>query len=517
MDAAGNFIITWAADQTDGSGFGIFAQRFDAAANKRGTAIAINAVTNDRQIDARVGMDSTGEFVVTWSSFQNAANGFDIYARRFSAAGVALDASEFRVNKTVAQPQVTPDIEMDGKGDFVIVWSAFDQDNYDVNNVTSHDNGIYAAMYNIKSATPVLGEYRVNATTVGDQIAPAIAMDAAGDCTIAWTGPAGATTGIYERVIQVPTDFYKTVQAAAVTTTTTATPSTTTTSTAATTTTPTGPATSTTTTTPAASAATTTTPAASTTTTGPATSTTSRTALASRTSIIGPAKSTSTATTPAAATTTTTAAPATTTTTPAATTTTTATPATTTTTPAAATTTTTTAAPATTTTTPAATTTTTTAATPATTTTDPGCCDDNDDDGSSGHYHDDAGGDVDDNYGATLGCDRALAEDDDQYDNHDCPGHHDDYDNCGSGHYPNVDGDNSNHAGDDNDRGYHDCYDNHGSGDSNVNASHSGDDDNHADSGDNNAAEDDDEHGHDFKHYGESCRSRPLEETISRP
>ena len=85
-------------------------------------------------------------FIVTWSSFGQDGSGYGVYARRYNAAGAALDSSEFRVNQTTDNWQYQPDIGMDAKGNFFITWSAFGQEN-DIANAIK-DYGIYARMYN---------------------------------------------------------------------------------------------------------------------------------------------------------------------------------------------------------------------------------------------------------------------------------------------------------------------------------------------------------------------------------
>ena len=165
-------------------------------------------------------------FVVTWSSYLSSNNNFDILAESFNPNGSARAAS-FQVNEAAAtlQPslspptigwQLMPDVSVDTQGHITIVWTSFGQDNAEIGNPSFLDYGIYARMYNEDGSNyfdPGLGtfplEFRVNATTLGNQTAPAVASDNPSDNSIiAWVGPdtlaPNTTTAIYSRVIDPP-------------------------------------------------------------------------------------------------------------------------------------------------------------------------------------------------------------------------------------------------------------------------------------------------------------------------
>ncbi|MCD4728414.1 MAG: hypothetical protein K8R46_12175 [Pirellulales bacterium] len=195
MDDAGNFVVAWRSDQQDGNSWGIYGQRFAATGAALGGEFRANAYTLDDQIDPVVAMDADGDFIVAWSSMGQDGSGYGIYARRYTPAGVAKTASEFRVNQTTLNWQVTPDVGMAANGMFAVTWSAFGQDNIAVENPT-FDYGIYARMFNpdgsdfVSTATgTALGEFRVNSATRGNQFDPAIAISDDGDLVVTWTGP----------------------------------------------------------------------------------------------------------------------------------------------------------------------------------------------------------------------------------------------------------------------------------------------------------------------------------------
>ena len=68
MDDAGNYVVTWTSDNQDGSGYGVYGQRYDAAGTALGGEFQINTYVSSHQQYSTVAMDAAGNFVVTWSS-----------------------------------------------------------------------------------------------------------------------------------------------------------------------------------------------------------------------------------------------------------------------------------------------------------------------------------------------------------------------------------------------------------------------------------------------------------------
>src|SRR5438128_548898 len=100
VDASGNSIVVWSGVGT-GDVDGIFGRRYDSAGNSIGSAFRVNTTTAGAQTSAAVATDDAGDFVVVWASQGQDGSGFGVYAQRFSAAGAAL-GGEFRVNATTA-------------------------------------------------------------------------------------------------------------------------------------------------------------------------------------------------------------------------------------------------------------------------------------------------------------------------------------------------------------------------------------------------------------------------------
>jgi hypothetical protein len=189
MDPTGNFVVAWISPQ-DGSGYGVYAQRFNAAGVPQGPEFAVNSYTTGAQGSPSVAMDSHGNFVIVWDSAQDGSV-LGVYGQRFGATGVPL-GSEFRVNTFTTSAQRWPKVAMNALGDFVVTWTSNGQE--------GSSYGVYARRYNA-AGTVLSGEFLVNTYTTSFQQLSSIAMDTSGDFVIAWHsfGQDGSGTGIYAR------------------------------------------------------------------------------------------------------------------------------------------------------------------------------------------------------------------------------------------------------------------------------------------------------------------------------
>ncbi len=216
MGADGSFVVVWQSQGQDGADWGVYGQQFDIGGGKSGDEFRVNATTNDRQMTPQVAMDALGDFVVVWAGFNGDGSGFNVYGRRYGQNA----SGEFRVNKTTAGWQQEPAVAMDRQGNFIVSWTSYDQE------PNTTDQGVFARMFQADggdTADPAnpsrsLGEFRVNAIVVGDQVNSAVAMDADGDVGLVWEGPdddplsplylpwpgmAGRNKGVFLRTIVV--------------------------------------------------------------------------------------------------------------------------------------------------------------------------------------------------------------------------------------------------------------------------------------------------------------------------
>lgn len=127
---------------------------------------------------AAIAVHPDGSYVAAWSSFGEDGSGFGIFARRFDASGTGIDVAPFQVNTTTSREQSAPTIAVDAAGNALVVWQSKGQDSGD-------SFGIYGQWYN-SSGTKLGHEFRINTHTPGDQKAPSVAIDGSGRATVAW-------------------------------------------------------------------------------------------------------------------------------------------------------------------------------------------------------------------------------------------------------------------------------------------------------------------------------------------
>ena len=208
MNESGNFVVVWAGRgqdndsliRQDDSGFGVFAQRYNANGTPLAPGVSfnpaqgdpdsvdvnpvvpraalVNTTTKRDQKNPAVAIDGSGNFVVAWQGRGSNGDGEDIYAQLFDRLGNPRGL-EFRVNANADNDQVNPAVAMDAKGNFVITWEDDEQDD--------DGTGIAARRYSA-SGNPKGNVFRVNSKTSGDQRTPSIGIDSQGDFTIAWSG-----------------------------------------------------------------------------------------------------------------------------------------------------------------------------------------------------------------------------------------------------------------------------------------------------------------------------------------
>ncbi|MBV1905426.1 MAG: hypothetical protein KUG75_05060, partial [Pseudomonadales bacterium] len=202
MAPDGKFVVVWEDFGDDGSGDGIFAQRYNAAGQAQGSNIGpVNSTTEGQQHRSDVAMYSDGSFVVVWEDVTAGNDSRGIRGQRFNASGIAL-GGEFDISTDVDIDHTYPKVTMDGAGNFIIGWSAGNvgasQDvvfrRYDVNGVAQGQ----PVQVNVNSKMDSASGTRNNMS---------IGADHAGNLVLAWEAnsfsvsgvPDGLTIGILAR------------------------------------------------------------------------------------------------------------------------------------------------------------------------------------------------------------------------------------------------------------------------------------------------------------------------------
>ena len=177
MNGSGDFVVIWRSLGQDGSGSGIFGQRFDTKGVKVGSEFQVNTYTTGFQSGPDVGMDDAGGFVVVWKSYGQDGSGYGVVGQRFGSSGTKLGL-EFPVNTYTTGDQGEPAVAVSGAGDFVVVWNSDGQD--------GSGEGIFGQRFDASGAR-IGGEFPVNSYTTNQQTFPAVAMSPRGDFVVAWS------------------------------------------------------------------------------------------------------------------------------------------------------------------------------------------------------------------------------------------------------------------------------------------------------------------------------------------
>ena len=158
-DGLGRFVVVWDSNRQDGSGYGVYARRYDRAGAPLGPEFRVNSFTTNNQMFASVGAAEDGRFVVAWASFLQEGAEWEVYAQRYGADGVPA-GGEFRVNGTTLSTQFGPHVAMAEAGRFAIAWTSWFQD--------GSGYGAFAQRFEADGSR-IGGEFRLNTYTAGDQ------------------------------------------------------------------------------------------------------------------------------------------------------------------------------------------------------------------------------------------------------------------------------------------------------------------------------------------------------------
>lgn len=123
MNETGEFVVVWRSHVADGRGGGVYARCFYADGTPVGGEfkVDVSEIGVDNWTPA-VAVGPSGDFVVAWVAARD--GDCDVVARRFDPQGLAL-TDEFTVNApSLDSAQSMPSIAMNSTGDFVVAWTS---------------------------------------------------------------------------------------------------------------------------------------------------------------------------------------------------------------------------------------------------------------------------------------------------------------------------------------------------------------------------------------------------------
>ena len=196
MDPWGYVMVVW--QNQDSSGNQDIYGRFGSFANGDSWDTGeyqLNTITAGNQYNPHLGFKSNdGFFVVSWTS-DNPDGGSDIYARRYDWYGNPINGDpEFRVNTTTGIAHDNSSVTVDDNtGNFLVTWSSYNQDAFG-------GWGVYSRSYRA-DGTPATTETQVNSTIAGSQNYSSAAYLNSNSYVITWSGNGtGDDSGVFSEI-----------------------------------------------------------------------------------------------------------------------------------------------------------------------------------------------------------------------------------------------------------------------------------------------------------------------------
>jgi hypothetical protein len=193
----GDVVAVWASfNQVSATSLrDVFAQRLSAAGQKLGVEFLVNqSYNNYNQRSPAIAALKDGRLVVAWvSEHQRFENSVDVYARIYGADGTPA-GGEFLVN-TATNVCANPSVAASADGGFAVAWMEKD--------LTESGNSWDVFVRPFSGVGTGGAIHRVNTQVHGDQLAPKISA-AGADYLVVWTSMAqdGSREGIYGRFLQ---------------------------------------------------------------------------------------------------------------------------------------------------------------------------------------------------------------------------------------------------------------------------------------------------------------------------
>lgn len=196
----GGFVVTWVSEQQRASApvlgtnstyytasttivpsVDIYARLYQSNGVAVGNEFLVD-VGSSPCANPSVAAASDGSFMVAWSGrdMNIISNGWDVYARPFSSTGTG--GTPVRLNTYLYGNQYGPHLSAIGL-DYLAVWTSLRQD--------GSREGVYGQFVRNDSSL-VGGEFRVNTTTVSQQMQPVVASDGVNQFIAVWTSYTGS-------------------------------------------------------------------------------------------------------------------------------------------------------------------------------------------------------------------------------------------------------------------------------------------------------------------------------------
>ena len=182
----GEIVATW--QKRNGSIYYIVAKKFDSDGNIEKDCFMVTNDTTSYKYSPKAGIDSLGNFAITYYGFQN--NNYDIFLDRFNNSGGQLD-SEIVVNDDNSlRTQYYPDISINPNGDCIVAW-------YDYRSSGDIYFQKYKNIGSVDSFEKVDSNMAVSDSYISYS-APTVSMQDNGDFVISWNNWNGSIANSFK-------------------------------------------------------------------------------------------------------------------------------------------------------------------------------------------------------------------------------------------------------------------------------------------------------------------------------
>jgi hypothetical protein len=165
MDANGNAMAVW--EQSDGTRFNIWANRFDAGTGAWGLPQRIGSDTAAEASNAQIALDASGNAVAVWE--QRDGTRSNAWVNRFDASTGKWGVAEL-IETNDASGTFNPQIAMDASGNAMAVWD--------------QDSSVWVNRFD--ASTGQWGTAELLEADSDDTVDPQIAMNASGNAVAVW-------------------------------------------------------------------------------------------------------------------------------------------------------------------------------------------------------------------------------------------------------------------------------------------------------------------------------------------
>lgn len=130
------FIISWTSTNQDGSDNGIYAQRYNDIGVAQGDEFRVNTYTTDSQYSASIAIENDNDFIIAWTSANQDGSGNGVFAQRYEAnkapSEIALSSNTVNENSSpnsLIGTFTSEDVNLNNTFTYTLVAGTGDTDN----------------------------------------------------------------------------------------------------------------------------------------------------------------------------------------------------------------------------------------------------------------------------------------------------------------------------------------------------------------------------------------------------